>query len=283
MRTTTICTGLAAILLLTGCSSLKKSIDNINRENSATGSLESFIQGELATKFHRDVRSVSCTPYVDEVVTDSNATMTCVVRFTDGSSYTTPGTVTNPSTDPDYAYYTYSFNDPPAVDITTAPLPQPTVLLSASSPESLFVQANLAPVVKKLTTRFGASDLIIQLALYPGELVAVIADSNNQAYLVTATHSGTLTVGPATDFDGSRYGIDFSQLSAAVIEQLTKAIASGSGVPVTAISRFVLTNSLPDQDSGWNIYLTSGTTRFQSRVLGDHLVEITPNGTHALT
>jgi hypothetical protein len=282
MRTTIVCTGLAAALLLTGCSSLKKSIDNINRENSATGSLESFIQGELTSKFHRGVTSVSCTPYVDEVVTDSSANMTCVVRFTDGSSYTTPGTVTNPSTDPDYAYYTYSFSDPPAIDITTAPLPSPTVLLSASSPHSLFMQGNLAPVIKKLIARFGASDLIIQLALYPGELVAVIADSNNDAYLVTAPYSGGMTVGPPASFDGSRYGIEFSQFSAAVIEHLTKEIATGGGVPASAISRFVLTNSLPDQDSGWNIYLTSGTTRFQSRVLGYHLVEITPNGTHAL-
>ena len=42
------------------------------------------------------------------------------------------------------------------------------------------------------------------------------------------------------------------------------------------------TNSLPGQNSGWNIYLTSGTTHFRSLVLGDHLVMITPGGTRAL-
>ena len=50
------------------------------------------------------------------------------------------------------------------------------------------------------------------------------------------------------------------------------------GVPPADIDRFVLTNSLADGDSGWNIYLTSGTTRVQSLVLGDHLVMITPSG-----
>jgi hypothetical protein len=62
--------GLMLLVLVAGCSlsSVKKSIDKINRENSATGSLESFITSELATKFHRPVRSVSCTPYVDQVL-----------------------------------------------------------------------------------------------------------------------------------------------------------------------------------------------------------------------
>jgi len=46
--------------------------------------------------------------------------------------------------------------------------------------------------------------------------------------------------------------------------------------------RFVLTNSLPDENSGWNIYLTAGTTHFRSLVLGDHLLMITPSGTHAV-
>jgi len=44
--------------------------------------------------------------------------------------------------------------------------------------------------------RFGSGDVIVQLALYPGELVAVIADDNNDAFPVTVTYSGTLTVGP---------------------------------------------------------------------------------------
>lgn len=271
-------TGLAAAVLLTGCSSLKKSIDNINREDSATGELESFIQSKLTTKFHRSARSVSCTPYVDEVLQQSTATMTCVVRFTDGSGYTTQGTVTDPSTDPGIATYTYSFTDPPAIDITTAPLPGPAVTLSATSPSSLFRQANLTPVVRKLTARFGSSDLIVQLALYPGELEAVIAGNNDEAYAVSVTYAGALTVGPAVDFTGSRSGIEFSQFVPSVIEHLTDLI-SAKGAPV---ARFVLTNSLPGQNSGWNIYPASGSTRFRSLVLGDHLVEITPDGAHPL-
>jgi hypothetical protein len=163
--------GLAVTALVAGCSlsGIKKSIDRINASNSATGELESFIHDQLTTKFHRSVRSVSCTPYVDEVVNDSSATMTCVVVFTDGSSYTTPGTVTNPNQDIDYATYDYSFTDPPPLhDITTAPLPRPTVVIPADSPASLFAARNLAPVVRRLRARFGSGDLIIQLALYPG-------------------------------------------------------------------------------------------------------------------
>ena len=107
--------GLAVTALLAGCSlsGVKKSIDRINASDSAYGDLQSFIQEQLTTKFHRSVRSVSCTPHVDEVVNDSSATMTCVVVFTDGSSYTTAGTVTNPNQDIDYATYDFSFTDPP--------------------------------------------------------------------------------------------------------------------------------------------------------------------------
>jgi outer membrane murein-binding lipoprotein Lpp len=64
-RTALVRTGaavLALTALLAGCSSLKKTIDKINRSNSASAGLESFIHDELTTKFHRSVRSVSCTP-----------------------------------------------------------------------------------------------------------------------------------------------------------------------------------------------------------------------------
>jgi hypothetical protein len=36
------------------------------------------------------------------------------VVFTDGASYDTPATITDPSTDPDIATESFSFNDPPA-------------------------------------------------------------------------------------------------------------------------------------------------------------------------
>jgi hypothetical protein len=273
---------LAVVLFLAGCSSLKKDIDNINASDSASGNLESYIQGDLTTQFGRSVRSVSCTPYVSEVLPQDSASVTCVIRFTDGTSYSTPATITDPSGDPDIATYTYSFDDPPAVDITTAPLPGPTVTLAATSAASLFDAANLAPVIKKLTARFGSGDLIIQLALYPGELVAVIAGNNTEAYAVSVTAAGKLTVGAPAGFDGQRTGIEFSQFLPSVIQRLTDLIVSKGGVPLSRVARFVLTNSLPDSNSGWNIYLTSGSTRFQSLVLGDNPVEITPSGTHAL-
>jgi hypothetical protein len=274
--------GLVFIALLAGCSSLKKTIDKINRSASASAGLESFIHDELTTKFHRSVRSVSCTPYVDEVVNSSSAHVTCVVRFTDGSSYTTPGTITNTSQDPSVGDYNYSFNDPPGLDITTAPLPQPAVTLPATSPESLFTAHNLVPVVKQLTRRFGSQNLILQLAIHPGELEAVIG-SNGKAWPVSVTHSGALRVGPAASFDGSRSGIGFAQLDPGVIQRLTKLIVAKGGVPLAHVDRFVLTSNLPRGNSGWNIYLTSGSTRFQSLVLGDQLVMITPTGPRALS
>jgi len=273
---------LALAVLATGCSSVRKAVDNANHAAAASTDLQGFIQGQLTTKFHRSVRSVSCTPYTDEVLPGDSANLTCVVVFTDGTSYTTPATITDPSTDPDIATESFSFNNPPDVDITTAPLPAPTVTLAATSPSSLLLAANLAPVVKKLVARFGSQDLIVQMAIYPGELEAVIAGNGGQARAVSATYSGGLTVGPAVSFDGSRNGIDFSQLVPAVIQQLTELVTTKGAVPLASISRFVLTNSLPGDNAGWTIYLTSGTTRFQALILGQNPQIITPSGTRAL-
>jgi len=244
--------GLVLVVLLGGCGSLKKSIDRINRSQEAYYLLQGFIHDQLTSKFHRSVRSVSCTPHVDQVEDNSSSNMNCVVRFTNGTSYTTQGTVTSTSQDPDFgAYYSYSFYDPPGVDITTAPLPGPTVRLSAANPASLFAANNLAAVIRQLTGRFGR-DLIVQMALYPGELVAVIA-ANGQARAVSATYAGTVKVGPSVSFNGPRSGIDFAQLVPGVIQHLTKLIVAKGGVPLAEINRFVLTNSLPGQNSGWNI------------------------------
>jgi hypothetical protein len=275
--------GLMLAVLASGCSSVRKAIDNANHAAAASTDLEGFIQGQLTTKFHRSVRSVSCTPYTDEVLPGDSANLTCVVVFTDGTSYTTPATITDPSNDPDIATESFSFNDPPAVDITTAPLPSPAVTLSATSSRSLLLASNLAPVVKKITARFGSQDLIVQMAIYPGELEAVIAGNGGQARAVSATYSGALTVGPLVSFNGSRSGIDFSQLEPGVIQQLTELITSKGGASLASVSRFVLTNSLPDDNSGWTIYLTSGSTRYQALVLGEDPEIITPSGTHALS
>jgi hypothetical protein len=48
-------------------------------------------------------------------------------------------------------------------------------------------------------------------------------------------------------------------------------------------SRFVLTNSLSHSDSGWNIYPTRGTKRFQALVLGQNLELLTAGGARPLS
>jgi hypothetical protein len=110
-----------AIGLATGCSGVRKAIDNANASAAAYSDLQGFIRDQLTTKFSRSVRSVSCTPHVDQVLPGDTANLTCAVVFTDGTSYSTPATITDPSTDPDIATESFSFNVPPAIDITTAP------------------------------------------------------------------------------------------------------------------------------------------------------------------
>lgn len=268
--------------LATGCSSVRKAIDNANASAAAYSDLQGFIRDQLTTKFSRPVRSVSCTPHVDQVLPGDTADLTCTVVFTDGTSYVTPATITDPSTDPDIATESFSFNDPPALDITTAPLPSPAVTLAATSPGSLLLAGNLAPVLSKLTARFGSQDLIVQMAIYPGEVEAVIAGNNGEARAVTATYTGALTVGSLAAFEGPRNGIGFSQLVPGVIQRLTELITAKGKVRLASISRFVLTNSLPGGNSGWIIYLTSGSTRFQALVLGNDPQIITPSGTRDL-
>ena len=269
--------------LATGCSSVRKAIDNVNNSAASYNDLQGFIRDQLTTKFSRHVRSVSCTPHVQQVLPGDSANLTCVVVFTDGTSYTTPATITDPSNDPDIATESFSFGDPPPIDITTAPLPSPTVALPATSPRSLLVASNLAPVVSKLVARFGRGDLIVQMAIYPGELEAVIAGNDGEAREVSATSTGALTVGSLTSFNGSRNGIDFSQLVPAVIQRLTGLITAQGKVPLASISRFVLTNSLPGDNAGWTIYLISGSTRFQALVLGSDPRVITATGEHDLS
>jgi hypothetical protein len=197
-----------------------------------------------------------------------------------GTSCATPATITDPSTDPDIATESFSFNDPPAIDITTAPLPGPAVTLAATSPGSLLLAGNLTPVLRKLTARFGSQDLIVQMELYPGEVEAVIARDIGEARAITATYTGALTAGSLAGFEDPRNGIDFSQLVPGAIQRLTELIATKGKIRLGSISRFVLANSLPGGNSGWTIYLTSGSTRFQALVLGNNPQIITPSGTH---
>jgi hypothetical protein len=277
------CAGAAALALaivLTGCSGVRKDIDKINASQEAYSGLQGFIQDQLAVKFHRPARSVSCSPHVDQVPPSSVAHMSCHVVFADGTSYTSAASVTDPSTDPDVATYTYDFTNPPAIDLTTAPLPRPATTLSAASPQSLLIARNLSGAVRKLAGRFG-QDLLVQLAIYPGELQAVVAASGEQARVVTVSYAGVLTASAPAGFSGSRDGISFSQLKPAVIQRLAGKVTA-SGIPLAQLSRFVLTNSLPGEDSGWEIYLTSGGAHFQALVLGQKLEKITPAGTERI-
>ena len=77
------------------------------------------------------------------------------------------------------------------MDITIAPLPPPTVTLAPASPVSLFAARNLGPVASRLATRFGSHGLIIQLAIYPGEIEGVIGGSG-QARAASATSAGAV-------------------------------------------------------------------------------------------
>jgi hypothetical protein len=261
---------LAGVVLLTGCSGVRKYIDKVNQENESYYGLQSFIRDQLTTKFHRSVRSVSCTPHVDQVLPGTSSNLRCLVRFANGSSYTAQATISDPSSDPDTAVNDYSFQDPPGVDITTAPLPAPTVTLSATSPGSLFDARNLAPLIRRLEARVGRRDLLIQLAIYPGELIGVVARTG-QARAVSAAYTGALTVGPSTTFDGSRSGIGFPQLVPGVIQRLDRQIAARGGVKRADIGRFVLTSGLPHGNAGWTIYLRTGARHFQALVLGQNL------------
>ena len=202
--------------------------------------------------------------------------------FTDGTSYTAPATITDPSTDPDIATESFSFNDPPAIDITTAPLPSPAVTLTATSPHSLLLAGNLAPVLGKLTARFGSQDLIRADGDLPRR--------------GRSGHRGEQWRGAGDQRDLHR-GAD-----SAIPDRLRRppqrhrllptrpgsnpaahrAITTKGKARLGSISRFVLTNSLPGGNSGWTIYLTSGSTRFQALVLGNDPQIITPGGAHDL-
>lgn len=265
----------------TGCSSIRTAIQNANTDAAAYHDLQEYIKDTLTTRLNRPVSSVSCVPHVQQVLQEDSVTLKCVVVFTDGTWYTTRGTITDSSTDPDIATESFTFGYPPAADITTAPLPGPTVWLSATSPDSLLLARNLTPAVRKLTARFDSSNLILQLAIYPGELVAVIG-SNGTAWPVSVTYSGAMTVGPAATFNGSRNGIGFPQFIPGVIQNLTGLITTKGEARLGNVSRFVLNNSLPGGRSGWDIYLTSGSVRYRALVLGDNPQIITPAGARDL-
>jgi len=240
---------------------------------------QSSIQRTLTSE-HLAVRSVTCTPKVGDLAwTDPPAHLHCIVRFNSGGSYATSATVQPVVDQPD----ALTWDGPPPglgqIDITRAPLPTPTASLAATSAASFFHARNLRAVVAELDRRFGGQS-IVQLALYPGELQAVIVDSDSEARLITAATGARLTVGPPSSVNGSRNAIYPSQLDPAVPERLASLISLRGGVPTARLARFVL--YFTAQDAGWNIYPVSGAIRFQSLLTGDSVKAFSPAGERRL-
>jgi hypothetical protein len=260
---------LAVTALLAGCSS----------ETPAYVKLQDSIKSSIVQDDHRPVDSVACTPHVKSVsYGDGIVHLNCHVRLKDESAYDTRATIEARSYQ--VAGYRFGFDEPGPLDITRARLPRPRVPVPATSAQSLFFARNLRPVVKALAKRFGNDPLILSLALYPGELEAVI-ETNGEARLVTAHTSGALTVGPATPFEGQRSGITISQLDPRVPQQLARRIAARGGVPISGLDRLIMV-LLPHNLAGWDIYPATGVDRFRAHIDGPSLEKISPSGTRPL-
>jgi hypothetical protein len=270
MHTGTLALCGALALLIAGCA---------GDTPAAYVQLQDSIKQSIVKDDQRPVQSVGCTPRVQDVsYGDGFAHLRCVVSFTNGSSYTTAATIEARAYQ--VAGYNFEFDEPGPIDITTAPLPQPRVSLGAASAGSLFHAGNLAPVINELSLRFPSKQLVLSMALYPGELEAVIG-ADGEARLVTAHPSGALTVGPQTQFDGERTGIEISQLDPGVPGRLANTIAAHGGVPVSHLGRFVL--GFAGEDAIWRIYPTTGAVRFQAHILGDALERVEGSRTTSLS
>lgn len=240
--------------------------------------LQSSIQGTL-TREGLSVSWVACKPHVGQLAwSDPPAHLTCFIRFKDGSSYATPATVQPVVDQPDML----TWNGPPAgmgqIDITRAPLPVPSLSVAATSPTSLFYRRNLSPIVQALAKRFRGQS-IVQLAIYPGELEAVIANEG-EARLVTAGAGGQLGVSSPSAFSGPRKSIFTEQLRASVPELLAHRISQADGVSTTRLARFVL--RLGRENARWEIYALAGSTRFEALLDGEGLEAISASGRRPL-
>jgi len=116
-------------------------------------------------------------------------------------------------------------------------------------------------VLGKITTRFSGQDLIVQMAIYPGEVQAVIAGNNGEARLVAATYTGALTVGSLASFEGPRNGVDFSQLAPGVIQQVARLAFAGFDIAAMCVAITAPTTGIQRAWSNRRICsATSGTT-----------------------
>lgn len=243
--------------------------------------LQNSIKSTETTKDHRSVASVECTPHVGDIDRGDIVNLVCLVQFKDGTSYQANATITHPIPyNGGSGYYHYSWDSPPPFDVTKAPLPHPSTTVSAASPGSLFYARNLRPIVAALRARF-AGQLILQLTLYPGELDAVLGRSGS-AEVVRAQGPESVTISARSSFEGSRSGINISQLDPAVLQRLAREIAARADESVSRLGRFVFA-SFPGDFAGWLIYPISGPVHFQAYLQGDALKEISPSGTRNLS
>jgi hypothetical protein len=261
----------ALALALAGCGS---------SGDQAYQDLEHALMTGIPKHDHRAVKSVSCTPHADEVVENSTVDFQCVVRFPDGSSSTIPASIRNPSQQFGWSYYLYSWDSPGAPDITRQPLPTDTATLAADSPHSLFYAKNLGPALSALAAHFAGGQLILELALYPDELEAVVG-ANGSAQRVTVDTAARLTVNDAGSFDGTRTGIGITQLDPTVPQQLAGLIAAHGHVSTASLSRFVL--DLTSPEARWDIFASAPGTRFRSLLSGGSLTELTATGSRPLS
>ncbi len=241
--------------------------------------LQNSIQQTVGKEYGEPpVGSVACTPHVGDVAYGQGvAHLSCIIRFKNGSTFATSATIEARSFQ--VSGYNFTFDSPPAKNAPTA-LPTPAVQRSPTAPESLFRSRNLARALKAVAAQFASNQLILSLAIYPGELEAVVG-ADGQAQLVTETATGAPKLGPLESFSGTLNGISISQLDPAVPERLTELIATRAGVPTSHLERFVLV-FLPGGLVGWNIP-TTGKTRFQAHLQGDSLEEISAKGSRPLS
>ena len=230
----------------------------------------------------RPVGSVSCTPHVQRVeYSEGVVNLHCEVHFKDGTSYGTPATIEARSFQVEGENYTFNTPEPeqssrPTADILKTPLPAPTTSIPATSSRSFFKARNMQSAIAALESHASAGQLILKMAIYPGEVQAIVG-ANGHARLVTVPVSGNVSVGPVGTFENNASGITVSELEAKVPEQLAQSIASKGGVPTSGIGRFVLA-FLPHEISGWDIYTASGERRFQAELNGEALKELSPSG-----
>jgi hypothetical protein len=225
------------------------------------------------------VQSVACTPHVQDVsYHDGYVHLTCVVSSTDRSSYTTDATIEACAFQ--VAGYNFEFDEPGPLDITTAPLPQPTVKASATGSGSLFYASNLQQVVDVLKSRFSGNQLILSMALYPGR-----ARSRDRRRRRGAAGDRPPVRGadhrPADAIRRRAQRDRDLAAERAVPERLAAAIAAHGGVPTGEIARFVLGTA--GGDAIWKVYRASGSVRFQAHIMADALKRISGGRTTRLT